>query len=247
MKRNKNKWKAWYDQKFLPDGKDVCPGPYKFVQKKFISDYFNNINLVNKKFLDFGCGNGFYSKIFSKAGAYVTGIDTSSKLLELAKKNNSTERIEFILANDAESVIPVLKKLESNSFDVIYISDVILLLFNKEENSKEIEQLDKLLTTLCQLLKPGGKLYSMEPNPIFWHASRIENSSRASAIITEYRHKRFNVMPTYDEVIGRFVTSGLLLSEFHHAYDDTKRAEDEPNESYTSEYPIWDFLVYEKH
>ena len=48
---------------------------------------FAKVGSSHPKFLDLGCGAGYDSKIMSKLGARVTGVDISEKLIEIAKKN----------------------------------------------------------------------------------------------------------------------------------------------------------------
>ena len=53
---------------------------------------FAQVSSSHPKFLDLGCGAGYDSKIMSKLGARVTGIDISEKLIDIAKK-------QFLLAS----------------------------------------------------------------------------------------------------------------------------------------------------
>lgn len=48
-------------------------------------------NVKNKKILDVGCGSGVYSIFFSKKGAHVTGLDFSSSMILLSRKNAKKE------------------------------------------------------------------------------------------------------------------------------------------------------------
>jgi len=54
------------------------------VRVKTILEFFGDIQ--GKKVLDIGCGKGRFLKILKEQGAIVWGIDTSRKLLEIAKK-----------------------------------------------------------------------------------------------------------------------------------------------------------------
>ena len=51
-----------------------------------------------KSILDVGCGSGIYSIYFARKGAEVTGLDFSSRMLSLARKNAGDEacRVRFI-------------------------------------------------------------------------------------------------------------------------------------------------------
>ncbi len=244
--RNRHKWRAWHDQKFSPDGLTVKSGPYKAVQETFLRGFIDRMDLPGAHLLDFGCGNGFYTHLFAEHGAVVTGIDTSPELIEMARHNCSASigSTRFLLVSGPEEVVPSLKAEEAGSLDAIFMSDVMLLLLRGEQDGKEVEGLDNLLLVFSQLLRPGGKIYSMEPNPIFWHACRAGSKERPYAVVPEYRNPIFNVSPTYDQVINRFSGNGFLVEHFYHLYDDEMEGPD--NGCYANEFPIWDFIVYRK-
>ena len=53
--------------------------------------------LYGKKVLDLGCGFGDHCRLFAEMGAEkVIGIDISSKMLDVARKENADSRIEYI-------------------------------------------------------------------------------------------------------------------------------------------------------
>ena len=61
-------------------------------------------NVENKRILDVGCGSGVYSIYFSKMGANVIGLDFSSTMISLSRKNAEFEQsnCQFILKNFLE-------------------------------------------------------------------------------------------------------------------------------------------------
>ena len=91
---------------------------------------FNPISLREKKFLDIGCGLGFFSLRAGKLGANVYGIDIGSNLIKICKKRYpkgkfsvaSAERIPF----------------KDNSFDIILCTEVIEHVNNQQKVIDEI-------------------------------------------------------------------------------------------------------------
>lgn len=81
------------------------------ISKKVISQWRNE-----KKVLDIGCGTGFQSFLYAKAGAEVLGIDISDKLVELANQKKAvfdpSEPISFFEAK-YEFVTAYDKKIEA--------------------------------------------------------------------------------------------------------------------------------------
>ncbi len=113
------------------------------------------INLLNLKddvrFLDVGCGTGWAVgqafKLFNGKGTFY-GADLSEMMIEKAKENfKSYENIHFIKAN-AESI-----PLEDNFFDIIISTNSFHHYLHP----------DKALKEFYRLLKPGGKLYILDP------------------------------------------------------------------------------------
>ena len=58
-------------------------------------------NVKNKRILDVGCGSGVYSIFFAKKGANIIGIDFSSSMISLSRKNAKREncKCEFLVMN----------------------------------------------------------------------------------------------------------------------------------------------------
>ncbi len=113
------------------------------------------INLLNPKddvrFLDVGCGTGWAVgqafKLFNGKGTFY-GADLSEKMIEKAKENfKGYVNIHFIKAN-AESI-----PLEDNCFDIIISTNSFHHYLHP----------DKALKEFHRLLKPGGKLYILDP------------------------------------------------------------------------------------
>lgn len=105
---------------------------------------------TNQKILDLGCGTGFFSRAFARAGATVTAIDNSSEMIAMAKKQN--EKINYLIGN-AEN----LKSISSQSFDAI---TVIMAIQN-------MEHIAQVFAECSRILKKEGKLYIVMNHPTF--------------------------------------------------------------------------------
>src|SRR3989338_2489993 len=72
----------WYDG-LLQGGGDT------YQKKVILPNILRSLNIQKgEKILDLACGQGFFSREFAREGAEVTGVDSSKKLIELAKKNS---------------------------------------------------------------------------------------------------------------------------------------------------------------
>ena len=97
----------------------------------------------NAKILDLGCGDGMLDIWLSRMGFQVTAVDRNSKVLELAKKTDDTEKVKFI-SSDLTSL-----EFEPSSFDAVMFIEAIGLM------SKESEL--ELFKKIHSWLKPSAK------------------------------------------------------------------------------------------
>jgi SAM-dependent methyltransferase len=246
--RTNEPWRWWHDQKFTPDGLQIRPGMYKWIQEHFFHEFFSSVGLKGKRVIDYACGNGFYSSFFARSGAVVTGIDTSVQLIDLARKNFG-ELAQFVCPGNAEGCMAHLSTLEKASIDVIYLSDALLFFFSDlRTHEKHSGLLDRLLREFARLLRPDGTFYLMEPNASFWLASRFGTKERPFAVVPEFRRKVFQVAPTSSEIISAVGEAGLAVTKLIHPRVSSEATQLDPSaHAYASEFPLWDFYEIRKH
>jgi ubiquinone/menaquinone biosynthesis C-methylase UbiE len=105
-----------------------------------------------KKLLDAGCGEGYLSRVYSKKGADVVGVDFSPKLIALSQKKSKDLDIEFLIADICQ-----LDPLNANQFDIVLCNLVLL----------NVECLKKSLQEFYRVLRPGGFLIFSVVHPAF--------------------------------------------------------------------------------
>lgn len=101
----------------------------------------------NDKVLDVCCGNGLITKQLSKKCLYITGVDISPVMIQLALKQNSGENIHYVVG-DAKK----LPELKDAPFDKICLN-YSFQYFEKYEIGHDV------IAGLLNLLAPGGKLF----------------------------------------------------------------------------------------
>lgn len=88
--------------------------------KKVIKDTADVLDLtLYNTILDVGCGTGALGSVLSETGLIVTGADTASGMLDIAKKKAENSRITFVEADVTEG-LPFTEK----SFDISIASYV---------------------------------------------------------------------------------------------------------------------------
>lgn len=109
----------------------------------------NKREIQNKKFLEIGCGLGYFSNKAVKMGAKVTGIDIGPKLVSINKK--LTPKGKFIVSS--ASKLP----FKDGMFDVVLSTEVIEHVDNQKDAIKE----------MFRVLKKNGVLVITTPNRVF--------------------------------------------------------------------------------
>lgn len=102
-----------------------------------------NEECENSKLLDIACGAGYLSNYFSKAGYNVSGVDISQSSLDIAKKYDESNRVDYSFGDAKKLPYP------SNSFDVVCIMDFL----------EHTEDPDGVINEASRVLRPGGLLF----------------------------------------------------------------------------------------
>jgi len=244
--RVRERWRWWHDQKFSNDGTAIQSAPYKLVQETFFDRYFANAGIAGERILDFACGNGYFTAKLAGLGASVVGIDTSEPLIASACRNYGPAA-EFVHVAGPDASLDWLACQEADSFDRIYMSDILLLLLSPEDGKPEPDSIARLLDALARVLRAGGQLHMMEPNGTTWLAGRYGGEAgRSYVIVPEYRRPVFNVAPTLDRAMDLLGAAGFVLAEYRHPEISGDESSDPALSAHANEYPLWDFLTFRR-
>jgi 2-polyprenyl-3-methyl-5-hydroxy-6-metoxy-1,4-benzoquinol methylase len=105
---------------------------------------------INYIALDYGCATGNNTFEMADKVKKITGIDISSKMIEIANRKASERKIENV---DFRKSLIFDERFEKQTFDVIIAFNILHLL---EDNQKVIRRLN-------ELLKPNGLFISTTP------------------------------------------------------------------------------------
>ncbi|PWV99056.1 ubiquinone/menaquinone biosynthesis C-methylase UbiE [Hoeflea marina] len=141
----------YYEGRKHADNKRVFVGATPYVNNhldKFLS--FSNLD-AQHRILDIGCGMGKYTIPLVEAGYQVDGLDLSPRLLEELKRQAASRARIATICGDILNPDPALL----GSYDHVVGFFMLHHLFDLQQAFKQI----------ARLLKPGGQVTFLEPNP----------------------------------------------------------------------------------
>lgn len=122
--------------------------------------------------LDVGCGTGNFSVKLAEKGAFVTGIDVSEDMLEIAREKSGDLPITFKHMDLYEL------DFQDNTFDAVFSMAAFEFVKEPERALSELFRVlkpgGKLLIGTIHLDSPWGRLYTSEPfqkDTVFRHAA----------------------------------------------------------------------------
>ena len=117
--------------------------------KYFKIDENKKFPLKNLKILDIGCGGGLISEPMTRLGARVTGVDASSRNINIAKEHAKKNSLDITYLNDKPESLSSEKK-----FDIILNLEVV----------EHVDNLDLYLQSCHNLLKKNGLMFTATIN-----------------------------------------------------------------------------------
>lgn len=158
------------------------------LQFNFVSQYGQGVlDLIEKDgvktILDLGCGTGVLTKSLSDEGYQVTGIDSSSEMLEMARRNYPNVNFIESDATNFELITPV---------DVVF-SNAVLHWIDKD---KQLQ----MMKCVYRALTPGGQF-------VFEMGGK-GNNKMIHSLLSELFHKRGYEykLPFYFPSIGEYAS-----------------------------------------
>jgi len=113
------------------------------------NNLFKGIDLKGKKFLEIGCGLGYFSLEAKNRGVIVTAVDVGENLVRITKQK--VKKGKFIVAS--ASNLP----FKNETFDIVLCTEVI----------EHVENQTKAFNEMFRVLKNNGYLVLTTPNKFF--------------------------------------------------------------------------------
>lgn len=198
----------------------------------------------NKKVLDAGCGEGYFSRLLAKSGAIVTAVDYSQNMLEIAKERTPADLpIDYKYGNCED-----LNFLEDNSFEYIVSNMVIQDLADYERAFQEMHRLLVnggyfIFSILhpCFITPGSGWEKNKDGKKIHWKVDQYFNEGAYEQRLGE-EGKMILFHRTLTSYINTLIKAGFILEEL---------VEPKPSKEMLSKYPSFeedlrcaDFIVF---
>ena len=151
-KKEIEKFSKMADEWWDPSGKFKPLHKFNPIRIQYIKEnIIGNFKLKNKKkpldkinILDIGCGGGLLSEPMTRLGANVTGIDASSKNINIAKHHAKKNNLKINYICSSPEKLKIKKK-----FDVILNMEIV----------EHVEDIDFFLKSCSKLLKKNGLMF----------------------------------------------------------------------------------------
>jgi ubiquinone/menaquinone biosynthesis C-methylase UbiE len=118
-------------------------------------------SLKDRKVLDIACGMGWSTIEMARAGVQVTGIDISTRVIEIARKHIALRNLEAkaeALVMDAQAL-----QFEDESFDFVHAYGCLM----------HMPDTEKAISEIYRVLRPGGEtfgyMYNKNSPTYWWH------------------------------------------------------------------------------
>jgi ubiquinone/menaquinone biosynthesis C-methylase UbiE len=138
---------SWAD--FVREGKDYyreemnSPAAFQIIG-----------NVKGKQVLDLSCGEGYTTRILSRRGAKVAGVDFSRKMIEKAKQKEKSDKLGIsYYVSDAVD----LREFKSGCFDVVTCFMALM----------DIERYEEAISEVARVLKKNGRFVFSITHPCF--------------------------------------------------------------------------------
>jgi ubiquinone/menaquinone biosynthesis C-methylase UbiE len=111
-------------------------------------------NVKGQLVLDLACGEGYNTRILAGKGAKITGVDFSTKMIELAKIEETKKKfgIDYYIADAAD-----LSMFPNDHFDLVSCSMAL----------QDIKNYEKAISEVARILKSKSRFVFSIPHPCF--------------------------------------------------------------------------------
>ena len=164
-------------------------------------------NVRGQLVLDLACGEGYNTRILARKGAKVTGVDFSTRLIELARIEEAKEKlgIDYHVADAAD-----LSRFPSNHFNIVTCFMAL----------QDIKNYKKAISEVARVLKIKSRFVFSVPHPCFEmvvdKGNRISTTTRYFGAAEDHIHWKMERLLKPFETTGFHRTLTEYFTVFHN-------------------------------
>ncbi|WP_400997620.1 bifunctional 2-polyprenyl-6-hydroxyphenol methylase/3-demethylubiquinol 3-O-methyltransferase UbiG [Agromyces sp. GXQ0307] len=130
---------TWWDE---DNPLNVLHGSFTPARMRYFRRVLDRLGISGGRLLDVGCGAGFLSEEFARAGFAVTGIDPSPVAIAAARAHAEARRltVEYLVGVGEQL------RIDDASVDVVACCDVL----------EHVPDVDRVIAEVARVLRPGG-------------------------------------------------------------------------------------------
>jgi 2-polyprenyl-3-methyl-5-hydroxy-6-metoxy-1,4-benzoquinol methylase len=126
--------------------------------------------------LDAGCGEGYLSRILAQNGATVTGVDSSTKLVEAARTQNLNDMLPVVFDIASVDELPYA----DNTFDLVVCNHLVNDLYDPSKAIREF----------ARVLRRDGRIIILMLHPCFYNKHAERDQATNGLIAASYFETR---------------------------------------------------------
>lgn len=204
-----NAYKKYKDGGYITNDEYISKVRFDY-ETKLLAQIIQQECKDTKRALDIGCGNGRYTKEFSKNFEHIIGLDLSSNQIKQNNEDNTNPKINYVhddfMSMDSSSL---------NRFDFIFVGDIFMY-----TNEKSVQ---KVFNNLIQLLNENGILIVRESTRIIgFEEYKSKNYVAYYRNVNFYKEGIFE--PYFKKAHRNYAYNLYHLNKYFNLYKDEKAA-----------------------
>lgn len=204
-----NAYKKYKDGGYITNDEFISKVRFAY-ETQLLGQIIHNECSNKKRALDIGCGNGRYTREFSKYFEQIIGLDLSSNQIEQNNQENNDSKIKYIhddfMTMDSSSL---------NRFDFIFVGDIFMY-----TNEKSVES---VFHHLIQLLNENGMLIVRESTRIVGN-----EEYKSKNYVAYYRNVNFYqegiFKPYFKKAYRNYAYNLYHLNKYFNLFKEEKSA-----------------------
>ncbi len=213
-------------KKYCRDMRDVGTD-FRAIYRPAIDELLGDV--LGKRILDAGCGEGYYCRELPLKKASVTGIDGSKKMITLARNKKTEVEVDY-------EVTDLTRKLNfpDGEFDVVLANMVLM----------DIPRIDVAIAEFARILKKDGSLVFCITHSCFFDYEWVsdEKGRKLYKPISDYLNEKVEELNFWGKTLYYHRPLSTYFSALeHNGFSVASLREPVPSDELLEKHPDWEY------